>query len=156
MLKRIMLLRQKRGKEVYQQIGHNLSSNFPKSLFVYMPLFALVIWLFHGKRRWMYFDHAIFTLHYFAFMMLLISMKQLIDFPFDYWGGSDMGNAISFFTGLTVIIWSIYYFFRSHHKMYEEHRGISILKAWPIFILNTILLFVVMIGVLLVSIATVH
>src|SRR5690606_18832072 len=46
------------------------SKNIPKFLFFYMPVFAFLMWLFHNKRRWYYFDHGIFTLHYFSFLLL--------------------------------------------------------------------------------------
>lgn len=39
--------------------------NLPKALFIYLPLFAFFLWIFHSKKKWWYFDHGIFTLHYF-------------------------------------------------------------------------------------------
>jgi hypothetical protein len=45
-----------------------------------MPIFFL--WLFHNKKRWYYFDHGIFTLHYFSFCyysFVAVPDKQRID-----------------------------------------------------------------------------
>ena len=46
--------------------------DFPKAVFLYMPVFAFWLWLFHNKKKWYYFDHGIFTLHFFSFLLLSI------------------------------------------------------------------------------------
>src|SRR5690606_23796425 len=49
---------------------NSVTKNIPKFLFFYMPVFAFFMWLFHNKKKWYYFDHGIFTLHYFSFLLL--------------------------------------------------------------------------------------
>lgn len=59
------------GKEIIEKFKESFVKNFSKVLFLYLPFFALVFWLFHNKKRWYYFDHGIVTLHYFPFLLLI-------------------------------------------------------------------------------------
>ena len=152
-VKRMLLMNKDEdaGKKMVEMIGHN----FPKTLFVYMPLFAFVIWLFHGKKRWLYFDHAIFTLHYFSFIMLLFSLISILSCLAELLPG-QWQNRVSSILYLTMIIWWCYYFFRSHHKMYGERWIISVLKAWPVFLLNLLMFTIVMIMFVVFAFAMIH
>lgn len=140
---------------VKEKIYSNLSHNFPKALFVYLPLFAFVIWLFHGKKRWLYFDHAIFTLHYFSFLLLLFTMLGIIRscLPWHLIGASTF---ISVACVLVLIFWNLYYFFRAHHKMYGEHGAVSWLKSLFIFIINTVIFLFILAGFFLLTIFNLH
>ncbi|UPT69815.1 MAG: DUF3667 domain-containing protein [Flavobacterium sp. JAD_PAG50586_2] len=72
MMKKTLVIKAKYSqKEIMEKFLEQIKHNFPKTLFIYMPLFALILWLFHGKKRWYYFDHGIFTLHYFSFLLLI-------------------------------------------------------------------------------------
>lgn len=143
------------AKEVREKLAQNFGHNFPKALFVYLPLFAWVIWLFHGKKRWLFFDHAIFTLHYFSFILLLFTILVIIRnlIPWHFIAGF---NTTSFISGITIWIWSVYYFYRAHRKMYEEQRITSALKSTFIFFVNTILFLVVMIAFFAFTIVNIH
>ena len=55
-----------------------LANTLPKVLFLYMPIFAFWLWLFHGKKRWYFFDHGIFTLHYFSFLLISVTLYLLL------------------------------------------------------------------------------
>ena len=59
-------------QEFRKKFGKAIVHNVPKALFLYMPFFAFFVWLFHNKKRWYYFDHGIFTLHYFSFLLLTL------------------------------------------------------------------------------------
>ena len=109
--------------------------DFPKAIFLYMPIFAFWLWLFHSKKKWYYFDHGIYTLHYFSFLLLgsllLILINWIISF-FSIKMGS-INNILIF----TVFIYFIYYFFHSHRLVYQETKAISRLKCSFLFIINT-------------------
>jgi hypothetical protein len=135
--------------------GHNL----PKALFLYLPLFAFVIWLWHGKKRWLYFDHGIFTLHYFSFILLghmcVSILLRLFDYfitPLNTQAGVGMGSAIY---GL-FIAWVLYYFYRGHRKMYGETWGTSFLKSTVILAINIALFGVLLLGLSVFTIFTLH
>lgn len=125
-----------------EELLEGLFHMLPKVLFIYMPIFAFWLWLFHGKKRWYFFDHGIFTLHYFAFLLLLFSIISIPDyFLGKYFGqsGQYISSAIWFLT----LSYSFFYFFRAHRKMYGESRLISRIKSLTLFIINCIcILFV--------------
>ncbi len=65
-----------------ENVRHQLSDQFskaaPKSLFIFMPLFAFVLWIFHDKKKHIYFDHGIFTLHFFSFVLILLTIYNIL------------------------------------------------------------------------------
>ncbi|UQD56660.1 DUF3667 domain-containing protein [Flavobacterium sp. K5-23] len=138
-------------KEIIEKFKESFLHDIPKILIIYMPIFAFFLWLFHGKKQWYYFDHGIFTLHYFSFLLLLILILFLTDKIFLLFGDS---NTLSFINGLiyfTGITWMIYYFFPAHHRFYGESRLISFIKTIFLFFIN---FFVIIILLLLFAFYT--
>ena len=142
-------------KVAREKIAEKFTHNFPKALFLYLPLFGFVLWLFHGKKRWLYFDHAIFTLHYFSFMLLLITILGIIRHLIP-WHYVVEYNTTTFLSGIIIWFWSVYYFYRAHRKMYEERRIVSWLKATVIFFINFILFLIVMLAFFAFSLSSIH
>lgn len=142
-------------EEKHEKLAAALLGNFPKALFIYLPLFALVLWIFHGKKRWMYFDHAIFVIHYFCFMMLVISIINLLKVPIDLWGGVFI-RGIFIYVWVGVVAWFIYYFFRAHRKMYNESWAVSALKGTITFVINAVIFFFILLGLIIFAISTLH
>jgi hypothetical protein len=157
--KKLIHLRKYPVEDQYEMIVHALGSNFPKALFVYMPLFAFILRLFHRKRNWIYFDHGIFTLHLFSFTLLAFLALLIVTGVFDmlvYFTGIEAFDLVSRVLMVAVGIWVPYYLFRAHHKMYEEKRSVSMLKVWGIIFLNAILFLAVMVAFVLVTFLTMH
>jgi len=150
--KRYIHLHTKSPVELWEKFSESFARSFPKTLFAFMPLFALVLWLFHGKKRWLYFDHAIFTLHYFSFMLLLNDLSAILLTVFDFTVDYDTSSAIGFIGILVLVVSFLVYFYIAHQKMYEESVGISLLKSTLILGI-TIFLFVAL--MILMSIYTV-
>jgi hypothetical protein len=129
-------------------IGEIFKQHFPKAIFLYMPIFAFWLWLFHGKKKWFYFDHGIYTLHYFSFILLSFLLYILLDKLLSLFHL----KAFSVIIAIAMPFWFIYYFFHSNRLVYQESKAVSRLKCTFLFILNTIcvmvflLLFVVSIG----------
>lgn len=130
--------------EIIEKFKESFLHNLPKVLFIYMPLFAFFLWLFHSKKRWYYFDHGIFTLHYFSFLLLVILLLFLVDLLLDwdrnYWI-LDKLNLLIHFVGFG---WMFYYFFPAHHRFYGESRALSFVKSVALFWINFILLMIIM------------
>ncbi|AWI26627.1 DUF3667 domain-containing protein [Flavobacterium pallidum] len=123
------------GDELVTKFKESFLHNFPKVLFIYMPIFAFFLWLFHGKKRWYYFDHGIFTLHYFSFVLLVTLIAQSIDYLLGLMH-SDIADIISSFLVFGFACWMLYYFFPAHHRFYGETRTVSFLKSVTLFIIN--------------------
>ena len=115
-----------------------LTHALPKAIFLYMPVFTFWLWLFHGKKRWYFFDHGIFTLHYFAFLLLLALFDSIVAFLSEKTFNSDTAEQISGWFTFIIFCYSFFYFFRSHRRMYGETRTISRLKSMTLFIINLI------------------
>lgn len=131
-------------EEVIRRFNESFVHNIPKALFVYMPLFALLLWLIHGKKKWMYFDHAIYTLHNFSFILLALSIMSVADSICSIWNvdGSMTGTVL--FLVMILFIWITYYLFRSHRKMYGESWIISTLKSTLLLGVNLVCLVVLL------------
>jgi len=144
-IKKALLVKEKNtNKELLDKFLEQARNNFPKALFIYMPIFAFILWLFHGKKRWYYFDHGIFTLHYFSFLLLSVLllfffgrfMNCFVDNTFT----TFLTNAVKFIA----YIWMFYYFFPAHHRFYGETRTVSFLKSIAMFIINVILMTILL------------
>ena len=130
-------------KEIGQKLLESISHNFPKTLFIFMPLFAFSLWLFHNKKRWFYFDHGIFTLHYFSFLLLTSLLLTLNNFFFSFFE-SKMISILKNIFNVIIGGWMIYYFFPAHKRFYQETRLVSFFKSAFLFFINIILATVVL------------
>jgi hypothetical protein len=146
----INLYKHKTPQEVGTQFGKQFYNSIPKTLFIYLPVFAFWLWLFHGKKRWLFFDHGIFTLHYFSFL-LLINVLLIILYKIAYSIDTEFTEAAYIITLFTLLAWQVYYFYRAHRKMYCESWIISLLKSTAMFIIN---LFSIMTITIILAIIT--
>lgn len=144
------------GKEIEEKFIESFQHNLPKALFIYMPLFAFVLWLFQNKKRWYYFDHGIFTLHYFSFLLLAILLISLVHFLLlfldEYWIFRIIDNIFK----TVAIIYILYYFFPAHHRFYEEKRITSIIKGIIMFFINFMFMAIILTLFVLYSFLTIH
>jgi len=143
-------------KEIKEKFVEGLGHNFPKALFVYMPLFAFILWLFHGKKRWYYFDHGIFTLHYFSFLLLIFLIQFLVAKFKDAFDGNFIIATATGIIEFVLFLWMFYYFFPAHHRFYGETRWISFLKSIAMFFINMVLMFVVILAFMLYTFINIH
>lgn len=130
------------------KLKESIVHNLPKALFLYMPLFAFWLWLFHSKKKWLYFDHGIFTLHYFSFLLAIISIYYIIAFITGLFGESAFIEKLQNFVFLGGLVWGFFYFFRSHSRFYKERKSISRLKGFCLFFINIafMIAFLILLG----------
>ncbi|MBP8157437.1 MAG: DUF3667 domain-containing protein [Flavobacterium sp.] len=155
--KKILLV--KKGntqEEVYEKLAESFTRNIPKALFIYMPLFAFVLWLFQSKKRWYYFDHGIFTLHYFSFLLLASLILELFNFFIGLLGEHWILNTITYIVDSVIILYMLYYFFPAHHRFYEQSRFKTIIKGIFIFFINMIILTFILVGLFFFSFINIH
>ncbi len=154
--KSIQVSEGKTSKEVKEKFLESFFKNIPKALFIYMPLFAFVLWIFQDKKRWYYFDHGIFTLHYFSFLLLASLIMELYSFFLgligDYWPIEALIGVLDF----AIVCYMLYYFFPAHHRFYEESRATTIVKGIIIFFINMFILSFILIGIALFSFVNIH
>jgi hypothetical protein len=117
--------------------------NLPKALFIYMPIFAFWVWMFHNKRRHYYFDSGIFTLHFFSIALLSITLCIVADCAMAW---------LQWKSGFRVFLWMLlsfyitFYFFRGNRVFFGESRLRSNVKAFFLMAINTFFILVVLIG----------
>ncbi len=144
------------GKEIRKKITESILQSFPKVLIVYMPVFAFFLWLFHDKKKYYYFDHGIFTLHYFSFLLLISLILYLKNILLDLLGDS---NFISFIDMIITIIgygWMISYFFTAHYRFYNHSLAYSFFKSVVLFIINSVLIISLFVMMILYSFINIH
>jgi hypothetical protein len=143
--KALLVTKNNTNTEIIEKFKESFVHNFSKVLFIYMPIFAFFLWLFHGKKRWFYFDHGIFTLHYFSFLLLMVLLLFLVDLLLTSFGESSVITVIN--TGLHIVgfVWMFYYFFPAHHRFYGESRMISFIKSIALFVINSLLIILILV-----------
>lgn len=157
LVRKLMKAKQhKSGEETMKSFIESFKHNIPKALFVYMPLFAFLLWLFHDKKKWYYFDHGIFTLHYFSFMLLIILLATLFSQFIYLFGENDFIDTIDSIISIAFPIWFIFYFYRANKVFYQETTVISFMKSSLLLFLNTILMFIVLLIFIIYSFITIH
>lgn len=143
--------------EIIEKAKESAFHNFPKALIIYMPLFAFFLWLFHSKKRWYYFDHGIFTLHYFSFLLLISLLFTVIDdLSFYAFGDNNFTNFFSGLIGFVTFAWMFYYFFPAHHRFYGESRWKSFFKSVILFFINIFFISVTLIIFFIYTLISIH
>ena len=143
------------NKEIIEKMKESMTHNFPKTLFVYMPLFALVLWLFHNKKRWYYFDHGIFTLHYFSFLLLISLILGVCNRFFGLFD-NNLVDVLKLIVNLVGFGWMFYYFFPAHHRFYKETRVFSFFKSMALLFINSFLALIVLLFFVLYSLVAIN
>jgi hypothetical protein len=104
---------------------NRLLDNVPASLFILLPLMALVLKILYPLSKRYYVEHLLFVLHYHAFVFLALTLEVL-------WSRLTMRLSLpEFLRELTVLVISIYipvYLYKSMRRVYEQGRAITILK----------------------------
>lgn len=140
----IKLNQEKTKEEIKEKFGESLVHNLPKAIFLYLPIFGFWIWLFQYKKRWIYFDHSIFTLHYFGFLLLTFTIYSIIEYGISLIPNTGISQNISLLNTFATSIWVFIYFYMAHKKMYGETRTISILKSTLLFVINCIFITLIL------------
>ena len=131
-------------EQIIEKFKESFQHNFSKVLFIYMPLFAFFLWIFHNKKRWYYFDHGIFTLHYFSFLLLLFLITVLFSRIVHLFGYNGFTSFIIGIFEFVCYVWMFYYFFPAHHRFYGETRIVSFIKTMVLFFINSFFIILIM------------
>ena len=123
-------------KEIIAKFIESFIHNIPKILFIIMPFFAFFLWIFHSKKKWYYFDHGIFTLHYFSFLLLIFLLLFIITRILGLFGENGLITFVSNIINFVGIVWMSYYFYPAHHRFYGETRIVSFVKSFILFFIN--------------------
>ncbi|MEJ5104844.1 DUF3667 domain-containing protein [Chryseobacterium sp. MYb328] len=142
-------------KELFNNMIEKSFHNLPKALFIYLPLFAFFLWVFHNKKKWWYFDHGIFTLHYFSFLLLTILLIFLLGKVAKLTEIKALNAFL--YLGMTIItIYSMGYFFIAHRRVYRANGLVSIIVGIILLTINFFAFMFLLTGLALVSFMMLH
>lgn len=141
--------------EAGEKFINTLVKSIPKALFIYMPLFAFVLGIFHRKKNWFYFDHGIFTLHFFSFALLVFVLFSIL-VPLDLILPDGFPVEMQFIAVVSYPLLLLVYFFLAHKKLYQEKLMVSVLKSAGVIMINLLLLLLVFIGIVVLSVYLLH
>ena len=140
--------------EILKKLSEVSFHNLPKALFIYLPIFAFFLWIFHDKKKWWYFDHGIFTLHYFSFLLLTILAFSLLYKLADV--THSLISIIIYIVMNVLFFYSIIYFFIAHHKVYHTHGVISFIIGSILFMINFFAFLFLVVGLGIISFLMIH
>lgn len=102
-----------------------LLDNIPASLFILLPLMALVLKMLYPLSKRYYAEHLLFVVHFHAFLFLILTVEilftrlaQLIRLP-------EFASDLAW---LAVAIYIPVYLYKSLRRVYGQGRAITILK----------------------------
>ncbi len=145
-------LRQRKVSD--DQLGEAITEKslhvIPKVLFVYMPLFAFFLWIFYNKKKWWYFDHGIFTLHYFTVILLSILVIFIFNQLSNYIDNNALTAIVAFLNTL-IILYLIVYFFLALKKLYNQRWIKTSIKGILLLGINTFIFSIIVFGIIIYS-----
>jgi hypothetical protein len=125
------------NKAVQEELVHTL----PKSFFVLMPFFAFILYVLYYRRKYFYYQHMVFTLHYYCVALLVYSIAPFVNHYI------ITGDGIP----ILAVIGMSAYLFIALKKFYKQSYGktflkFSLLSLANLFALVVTILVIVMMG----------
>jgi hypothetical protein len=121
-LRNDLRLKEEHGGRSSLRIETNVQHTIPKLMFVLLPLFAFYVKLLYWRKKFVYSQYAIFSVHFHSFYFLVMLVSMLLDRIFDsIW-------AALWLPGL-ILVWAFVYLVASLRNMFGQSRWLSFLKA---------------------------
>jgi len=131
-------MREKYGDNADEVFAENLRHNIPKIMFLFLPFFALFLKWAYNKRKYVYVDHAIFSVHFHVFVFTLFFVFTIL-------------GLFIFIPVWIAILGAFIYLVIALRNAYEQSFLRSFAKA---LLLSIIYLFVVYVGGQIMAITT--
>jgi hypothetical protein len=133
-------------------IKEGIKHNFPKMMFLLLPLFALILKITFWKNKKFYVEHLIFSFHLhcfvFLFLTIIMILKMILPDNGAWVGVIDWINIIS----TLVIIWYIY---RALRVMYHRSKWRTFTKMFGMSITYSIAFSICLLILVVVTALTV-
>lgn len=121
------------GKEATHRIVEGIFGVLPQTMFIMVPVFALILKLFYVFRRRLYMEHVIVALHSHAFLFLALLILMLLGFA----RSSLQPHVALAASGIRLVQWAIAiwmptYLLLTQKRVYRQGWGMTIFKYWLI------------------------
>jgi hypothetical protein len=127
-------------EEATEKANHALVHNFPRAMFVLMPVFGLLTWVLYRKSRRFYAAHLYYAVHFHAFVFLALSASIPLRLVFGKTGLS-----------LVMLLISVYHF-ASLRRVFGGSRLQTAWKGSALYVTYLVLIFAAVIGIGVASI----
>jgi Protein of unknown function (DUF3667) len=128
--------------EFIRELISNFVHNFPKMLFISLPIFALLLKLLYVRRKQFYYvDHGIFAIHLYIFSFLILLIYFLFSQIQTHTGWTWIG-----WLTVPVVIYPYIYYYKAMRLFYGQRRAKTVIKYILLFILSLIVLLIIFIG----------
>jgi hypothetical protein len=133
---------------LFRELISNYIHNFPKVLFISLPLFALLLKLLYIRRRqFFYVDHGIFSLHLYIFSFLILLILFGIGELRTFSGWSWLNWLIA-----ALIIYSFIYYYKAMRRFYGQGRAKTVFKYILLFIMSFIVQLTIFIAAIIFTV----
>lgn len=122
------------------------------SMFLLMPAAGFFLLIFFYTRRKYYYEHLIFSIYSHSLVFLLFSFAMLVQMLCN---ATVLETAADFLFALTLISLPLY-FFLSLRRVYHQGWGLTALKGISLLTIYLLFLFLLTLGIVVVSFATFH
>jgi Protein of unknown function (DUF3667) len=127
------------GRAILQSIKENFIHRFPQMLFTSLPLFALLLALLYARQKNVFYvNHAMFAIHLYCAMFILILISLWLGSIFGWFGTKIPGwlNGIMLLSGF-------FYLYKGMRNFYGQRRAKTIFKYCLLLFLSLILLTII-------------
>jgi hypothetical protein len=139
------------GTEAFQQLIHTFLKNFPKLLFLSLPIMALILNLiFFRKNSFSYVSHVIFLLHLYVFTLVVLLIVYVF-IQLNSWTNWSIFNWLAVITQL----WILYYGYRSMRNLYQTSKWKGRLQYLTFLFSGMIVVILLFLGDILYTILSV-
>lgn len=121
------------GKEATHRIVEGIFGVLPQTMFVMVPVFALILKVFYAFRRRLYMEHIIVALHSHAFLFLALLILMLLGFA----QAALRPHVAIAASGIrlvqwAIVIWMPVYLLWMQKRVYRQGWAMTIFKYWLI------------------------
>ncbi len=122
-------------KTILSALINNLLHSIPQILFITLPVFAFLLKLLYiRQKKFYYVNHAIFTIHLFVFVFIVL----LVIFGVNKVGGATGASWLGYLSGLLTIL-IFFYNYKAMRNFYQQGRAKTLLKFLILHFVNLII-----------------
>lgn len=128
-----------------ERFGQALTANLQRSLFLLLPVFALLLKLLYLRRGILYLDHLVFALHFHAFAFVVLTAMVLIE-------AAGIPPPVVAPAGVASWLWIFVYLFLALRRVYGGSRLTAGLRFAALLISYGIVFVFALMGLMLLTV----